>query len=221
MIGTWREKLTRPVVLVVCGLVCVTESSLAVSVSRAVESPAPILTLLIAAGSVGRDLSSGVLALLFTRPLQRSAYVFAKWVAVSGAAMILSCVTLAVQAVLLAQQGNAVSGAEIWAAMFASATTSFGLSSVLVLFSVLIPGVGDVAAWGALMLLGFLSRRVVSPRFGEEWKAVLQPELAWNAGGGTGLSSWLPVISYLSTVTLCLYLAVVAVNRKEISYASG
>ena len=32
---------------------------------------------------------------------------------------------------------------------------------------------------------------------------------------------WAPIVSYASTVTLCLAIAIVAVNRKELSYASG
>jgi len=32
---------------------------------------------------------------------------------------------------------------------------------------------------------------------------------------------WFAIVSYLSTVTLCLAVAVVVMNRKELSYASG
>ena len=36
---------------------------------------------------------------------------------------------------------------------------------------------------------------------------------------GSGVS-WFEVVSYLSTVTLCLAVAVLVINRREISYAT-
>ena len=32
---------------------------------------------------------------------------------------------------------------------------------------------------------------------------------------------WFPILSYASTVALCVAIAIVVVNRKELSYASG
>jgi ABC-type Na+ efflux pump permease subunit len=193
----------------------------AVSGSQTLEDPVLLLTLILAAGSVGRDVSSGVLALLLTRPVVRTTYVVAKWTAVSSAAAGLSCLTLAVQAAVLRAKGVDISASELWNATFASASSAAGLSALLVLLSVLLPGAADIAAWGALNLLGFLAQRILPLRANTEWRDFLQPKLGWVSTFGATPISWFGLTSYLSTVTLCLCLAALAMNRKEISYASG
>ena len=75
-----------------------------------------MLGLILAAGSVGRDVSSGVLALVLTRPLVRTTYLLAKWTAVSTAVAALACATLAVQTILLRSRGVDISGGVRWRA---------------------------------------------------------------------------------------------------------
>ena len=108
---TWRERLSRPVVVALCGLLCAAQTAFAVSGSHDLEDPVLVLALILGAGSIGRDLSSGVLALLFARPIVRTTYVIAKWTAVSLAAGTLGCATLIVQAVLLRSRGIDISAA--------------------------------------------------------------------------------------------------------------
>jgi len=211
--ATWREKLARPIVLVLCVLICIGHASFVVS-SHELEDPATPLALILGAGSIGRDVSSGVLALLFTRPLVRARYVLAKWLAVSVAAGVLAAATLLVEALILGRQGEGVPGAELAAALFASATATCGLTAVLVLFSTLLPGLGDVALWTALLLVMAVARGRLPQRVAEECQALLQPQLAWG-------STWFAILSYLSTVALCLCLAALVANRKELSYAAG
>jgi ABC-type transport system involved in multi-copper enzyme maturation permease subunit len=219
--ATWREKLSRPIPLVLCLLLCAFTTGFAVSVTHNLEDPALILALLLGSGSVGRDVSSGVLGLLFTRPLRRSTYVLSKWLAVSSAAATLSTLTLLAQALLLARHGIGVPAPELWAAIFATLTAVLGLCSVLVFFSVLVPGVGDVALWAALSVSGLLARKVFPLRVTDEWQSLLRPTLGWTSTFQSTPISWFSLFSYLSTVTLCLLLAVLAANRKELSYASS
>jgi hypothetical protein len=218
---TWREKLSRPIVVVLCVLLCVVQSAVAISASRDLSDPAFILAMVLGAGSVGRDVSSGVLALILTRPIVRTTYILAKWLAVGGAAAILSLLTLVAQTLLLRGKGIDISIGELLSAMFGATTSAFGVTSVLVLLSVLIPGVGDIATWVALGLVGYLGRNALPQRFSEEWRGFLQPSLEWSSTFGATPISWFALSSYLSTVTLCLCLAALALNRKEVSYASG
>jgi len=211
--ATWREKLSRPIVLVLCGIVCLGHVSFAVA-GHELEDAALPLAMILGAGSIGRDVSSGVLALLFTRPLVRTRYVLARWLAVSAAAGLLAGATLLVEALVLARQGHGQPGADLAAALFESATTTCGLTSVLVLFSTLLPGLGDAALWTALLLVVAAARGHVPQRLVDEARALLQPSLAWG-------SSWFAIFSYLSTVALCLCLGALAANRKELSYATG
>jgi len=218
---TWRERLSRPVVVALCGLLCAAQTAFAVSGSHDLEDPVLVLALILGAGSIGRDLSSGVLALLFARPIVRTTYVIAKWTAVSLAAGTLGCATLIVQAVLLRSRGIDISAAELFGAAFASLSTACGIASVLVLLSALLPGVADIAAWVGLGLIGYLSQRALPLRVSEEWRALIQPSLGWSSTFGATPIAWSAIAAYLSTVTLCLCLAALVINWKEISYASG
>ena len=218
--STWGERLSRPLIGILAVVFCASKISLAVY-SHELDDPSLFLTLMFAAGSVGRDVTSGVLPLIFTRPVARRTYVLAKWIAAGAAAGMVSALTLVVQALLLWHRGAPVPGSEISAAIFASFTSAFGIASVIVLLSVLVPGIGDMALWAALLLVGSLSAKVAPQRFVQEWHAFLEPTLEWGAASGTNLAGWFRVVSYLSTVTLCLCLAVMAANRKEISYAAG
>jgi ABC-type transport system involved in multi-copper enzyme maturation permease subunit len=221
VVATWRDRLSRPIALVVSLFVCAATTGVAVSNSGSLEDPTLPLALILAAGTVGRDVSSGVLALLLTRPLVRTTYVLAKWIAVSSAVAALACLTLIVQTFILRSHGIDIAGSELWNAAFASVTTASGLVAVMVLFSVLVPGVADIGVWMTLNLLGFLVQRALPMRVHDEWRNFLQPTLGWASTFGATPISWFSLTSYLSTVTLCLCLAALALNRKEISYASG
>jgi ABC-type transport system involved in multi-copper enzyme maturation permease subunit len=220
IVATWREKLSRPMIVVLCVLLCVAQSAFAISV-RDLQDPVLIMVLILGAGSVGRDASSGVLALVFTRPLVRATYVLSKWIAISTAGAALSWLTLIAQAVLLRNRGIDISAAELFSALFGSLTSACGIGSVLVLLSVLIRGAGDIALWVGLGVLGFLAQKALPLRISDEWRALLQPSLGWASTFGATPIGWFALISYLSSVTLCLTLAVLAINRKQISYASG
>ena len=163
-----------------------------------------------------------MLALLLTRPLTRTTYLVAKWTAVTAAVAMLSCLQmLTVQMLLLRSKGIDISGGELWSTAFGSLTSAGGLAAVLVLFSVFMPGAGDIALWVALNLVGFLVQRALPLRVHTEWQSFLQPTLGWASTFGATPISWFGLSSYLSTVTLCLCVAALALNRKEISYASG
>ena len=73
----------------------------------------------------------------------------------------------------------------------------------------------DIAA------IDLLAEVAIEPRVSEQWRAVLQPALGWSSTFQSTPVAWFALFSYLSTVTLCLCLAAVAANKKEISYASG
>ena len=220
MCATWRERLSRPLVIGIYVVLCASQVMMAVA-GRELSTPVLAITLIFGAGIVGRDVSSGTLALVFTRPVQRSTYVIAKWLAAGTAASGLSMTTVVVQAVVLATRGAGVPGAEIVDMLAESLTLAFGVSSLVVLFSVLVPGIGDVGLWLLLISLGQFAGSRVPLRVAEEWRALLLPSLTWSATLGSSPVAWLPLVSYASTVAGCLCLATLAANRKELSYASG
>lgn len=217
---TWRERLSRSWFGWFCLMVCAIYFAIARSTGELAD-PVLWLTLLIGAGSVGKDVSSGVLPLLFTRPLVRSHYVLAKWLALGSAAALLSTLTLVVEAVWLAHLGQGLPGAEVAAAVFHSVSSAFGVTSVLLVLSVMVPGYSDIMVWIGLGFLPVFAQKYISQRVTDEWRMFFQPSLEWGATFGATPIGWFRLLSYLSTVTLCLCLAVLAANRKELSYASG
>jgi ABC-type transport system involved in multi-copper enzyme maturation permease subunit len=217
---SWRERLLRPWFGVLLLVLCSTQVTMALSMED-LQDPVFLLVLLIGGGAIGKEVSSGVLPLLFTRPLVRGHYVLAKWFALASAIAIISTATLLVQAAFLAHRGIGLPGREVAAAVFTSVSAAFGITAVLLPLSVLTPGYTDVLVWIGLSVLPGLGRKYIPQRVAEEWRAFLHPSLDWGAIFGTASVGWFRLFSYLSTVALCLCLAVLAANRKELSYASG
>jgi biopolymer transport protein ExbB/TolQ len=103
-----------------------------------------------------------------------------------------------------------------------------GSTSVFVGLSSLVNGLGDVAilamAWITLQLAGgvaSLKHWTLAARLCEELRHTLAPELslAWIAGHGS--PDWAALLTVLSTTVIGLAVAIVAVNRKELTYAAG
>jgi ABC-type transport system involved in multi-copper enzyme maturation permease subunit len=218
---TLRERLSRPLALVaLVVLLAMTTAMSLMGEDRTFHDPSGVIVMVLAAGVIGREVSSGVLPLLFTRPITRSSYVLTRWLAIGLAATALSWVNLGIEAAWLLRSG-AASGRDLLFVGFQSLTGSFGLAAVFVLLSSLVPGFGDLGLW----VLGNLAAMGLSwaggMRAGRELGEFFLPSLEGAAVFGSGPISWYGVSSYLFTVAVCLALAVLAINRKELSYASG
>ena len=182
---------------------------------------------LMGAGLIGQDMSSGTLQLLFARPVSRGEYVVSRWLGAALAASCLAVAQLAIGVALLSLHGEAPAAREI--AIFAGGQVlaAFGTTSVLLLFSTLLPGIGDFLAiivagitGQALQLGAALFKTPWLARAGEEIGRFVAPALDLRALFGGGPIPWFDVVSYFSTVTLCLALAIVILNRRELSYAT-
>lgn len=228
MIGTllwngWRERLSRPILVLL--MVVAGGSMLTATYSGLYDEladPSGLMTLILAVGLVGRDVSSGTLALIFTRPIKRWRYIISRWVGASIAASAISWLHLIVQFLLLRSLGKGLPVGALFEMGFESATGAFGLTAVLVLFSTLVPGIADVGIWIATRMLVDVGERLGVPqRVGEHLDGLLSPELTWVTLVAGGTSAWFSVASYASNVVLCLAVAVAVINRKELSYASG
>ena len=182
---------------------------------------------LLGAGLIGQDVSAGTLQLLFARPLTRGEYVLSRWLAAALAASCLMLVQLAIAAGLLAMRGEAPGARDL--AIFAGGQLFgiVGTISVLLLFSTLLPGVGDLLA---LIVAGVMGQglQLGAALFNAPWLARAGVELGRFAAPaldlarlfGGGRVSWFDIVAYFSSVTLCLALAIVVMNRRELSYAN-
>jgi ABC-type Na+ efflux pump permease subunit len=183
--------------------------------------------LVLAAGMIGQDLSSGTLQLLLARPVTRTEYVLSRWGAAACGTILLVLLQLGLALLIMASHGSSPPLRDTLVFLGDNVALAIGLAAVIALFSTLAPGLGDLG----LMAIGFFMSFVLQGlgtvkqwpaalRASAEIQQILSPELN-VAGLGQTPFPWLSVVAYLSTVTLCLALAIVVLNRKELSYASS
>ena len=180
------------------------------------------------AGAIGQDISSGVLQLMFARPVTRPCYVFSRWFAAGAGGGALLLVQMVLACGFLLARGLRPDFAELLPAALAGIVLAFTASAVIVMLSSLASGLGDMALYFVATLVLTGSGQVarwkgwsVVERLADELGHVLAPQLhlAWLAGRGA--PSWFELVSVLSTLTLSLAVAMLVVNRKELSYAAG
>lgn len=194
---------------------------------QVLESMGGPLALLVTAGAIGQDVASGVLQLSLSRPVTRSEYVLSRWVAGGLGASALFAMMLAASCAMVLARGGDLSAGPVLELAVRNVAAAFGLAAVIVALSSLAPGLGDLALWflgGASATiaqnLGTFRRWTWLEIAGHELERTLSPSLpvAWMHGGAVG---WAELAAYASTVVLALAVAVLVMNRKELSYASG
>jgi ABC-type transport system involved in multi-copper enzyme maturation permease subunit len=231
IVTLWRQRLTSPVRMAVVGMLSITPLfgiAFMPGVGLGPLGNAQGLILALGAGLIGQDVSSGVLQLLCARPVRRPEYVVSRWLGVALAGIVVSLLQLGIAAAVLSVRGMAPSAQQV--VLFAAGRTieCLGLAAVLTLCSSLIGGVGDLAIY----LLGNLGMTILQmvaqvkqwhglARVAGEIQASLTPTIDLQRQIAATPMPWFPIVSYVSTVTLCLAIAIVVVNRRELSYASS
>lgn len=186
-----------------------------------------IWVLILGAGAVGQDVSSGVITGLLVRPVRRSEYFASRWLAVALAAaavMLLQC--LGASAISIARH-QAIPVADMAWRVGLGALSCLGGAAVLTFFSACANGTADLGIYLLASLggqvLGALGAWKGLPwlqRAAQEIEGFLRPALQAGQLHGPGFS-WFAVASYLSTVSLCVALGIWLLNRREFSYATG
>jgi len=192
------------------------------------QSIGSLFAMLLTAGAIGQEVSSGVLQLTFARPISRPSYVASRWAAATLMSIVLVIAQVAIGFALAAARGGAPSPMQALVLVLENALLAGASAAVFVCLSSLVNGLGDVAilamAWITLQLAGgvaSLKHWTLAARLCEELRHTLQPELSlmWLAGQGT--PDWAALLTVVSTTVLGLAIAIVAVNRKELTYAAG
>lgn len=192
------------------------------------QSMGSLFAMLLAAGAIGQEVSSGVLQLTFARPVSRPSYVASRWAAATLTSIALVVAQLAIGVALATARGGAPAPMLVLTVLLENALLAAASASVFVGLSSLVNGLGDVAilamAWITLQLAGgvaSLKHWTLAARLCEELRHTLAPELslAWIAGHGS--PDWAALLTVLSTTVIGLAVAIVAVNRKELTYAAG
>lgn len=178
---------------------------------------------LIAAGSVSRDLSSGALQMILSRPIRRTEYLFGRYLGILAAYAAFLAVTSVI--VFLAVKAIPSGAAEFRVSGLAVAGAGAFLSgafqaAILLFFSTFLPGIADLL--GLLMLYLILNlppwKSAWLQQAAEKARENLIPMVPWNEvlrgdgvlGAATG--RWV--------FALCVYLALAAVVfcRRELPY---
>jgi ABC-type Na+ efflux pump permease subunit len=184
-----------------------------------------LLVWLLGTGIIGEEISGGTILLVLSRPVRRWEYVVSKWTALSAlTAVIVLVQALAIAAIQVRNQG-AVDPWTFGFTVLSSLMLGMGSAAVLIFFSVMIPAGREISAVGVVYLVGSLCK-ILGPVFqhpwlghaGEELVSLLYPTVTFVRGGGI---PWVAVTQWASSTYIALLAAVVALNRKELSYAAG
>jgi hypothetical protein len=222
LIGVTLRRLGRePMRIVVCALTAFVVGSIAGT------RPPPMLGALFAvmlgAGVISREASSGALALAFTRPILRRDYVFAKWSAVSLAAMAASAATVGFG---VAKHG-APDSASVATSLLTQALASTGTAAVITMLSAFSRGYSDAGLWtagtalsGLLKLYGSATAKAWMVRAGADVHSLLMPAIEIEQLRYMVDVPLFAIFSYLSSVAVALAVAVVWLNSRELSYAT-
>ena len=180
----------------------------------------------IAAGSVSRDVSSGALQMILSRPIRRTQYLFGRYVGiiVSFALFLVFTSLLAFVVVHLAARGAA---AEVSPARLARLTGETFLSgafpaAILLFFSTFLPGIADLL--GLLILYIVLRLPAASgsalARAAEAARENILPDVSWSeawTGRGAALAA---AGRWVFALTVYLALAAVVFSRRELPYGN-
>jgi ABC-type transport system involved in multi-copper enzyme maturation permease subunit len=186
----------------------------------------PVFAFLLGAGILGQETSSGVMQLLFARPVRRWQYVLTRWLAIAAAASALVLAQIAITCLVVAAHGLPPAR-EILALAGDQVLQAVGTTSVILFFSSFLSGVGDVLG----IVLTFMTAQIAGAvaqfrempwlaRASAEVMRFLGPQFPLGPMLNGGGVPWFELVSYVSTVTLCLAVAMVVLDRREISYAS-
>jgi ABC-type transport system involved in multi-copper enzyme maturation permease subunit len=194
-----------------------------------IQGTSVLFALVLAAGAIGQEVSSGVLTLTFARPLTRTGYVLSRWAGAAGFAAGLGLVQLAVALMAIAARGGPLPGATNVAAHAIECVLLSGTAAaVMVMLSSFMNGLGDVGVWALGSVLASVTGMAaqaknwpVLARAAEEIGLVLNPKLQVGWFFGAGDPQLFALVSVLSTTSAALAIAVWIVNRKELSYAAG
>ena len=229
-LALWRQRLTSPVRMVLLSAMFFLPLMFMVAmrgIGFAALGDSMSIALLFAAGLIGQDVSTGVLQLLLARPIRRWEYVIHRWLGASIAAAAVSTAQVVLGWGLLNLREGAP-GVDAMLFFAASRTLEvFGIVAVITLLSTFVGGLGDLALY-VLLMISFQILGAAADA--AHWRLVIPVVRVVNefihpgiemAQIRAGTPSWYAIAAYFSTVAIALWLAVVNMNRKELSYASA
>jgi ABC-type transport system involved in multi-copper enzyme maturation permease subunit len=192
------------------------------------EHNAIVFTLILGAGVIGRDISSGILPLIFSRPIRRWEYVISKWLAIASISSFIILALIGCHQLIMHMK-SAQLGLDIGLLDCVHITSRcFGTAGVMVLLSSIIAGYADIG-----FFLLFSMPIPILKGLAYKWEV---PEMAASADTISTLLNpfldlrtilysnpicWQGIGAYLSIISFCLLGAVLLVNQKELTYGAN
>jgi hypothetical protein len=230
VLATLRQRFTSPprvILLLVLGWFPLLQVFFAPALGLGPVGDCYWFALVLAAGMIGQDLSAGTLQLLLARPVTRTSYVLSRWAGVALGATGVALVQIGIASLLLSARGMPPDARALLVVAGNTVLVACGAAAVMALLSSLVPALGDIFLLAALFtttipLIGVGQVRgwPALLRAAEEVQRTLYPKLDLAPLVHGAAPSGFEVVSYLSTVTLCLAVAIVVLNRRELSYVS-
>lgn len=192
-----------------------------------VQAGSGVFALIFTAGAIGQDVSSGVLQLMFARPVARREYVLSRWAAGGLIGAVLGIAQLLLATLVILSRGATPDPSTLLRLLLENALGGFGTAAVMVMLSTFVNGLGDVALW----VFGLMSTQILSMaamakqwdwlrKASDELRAFLQPELPLGWMSGVGSADAAVIIRFFLAIALSLAIAVTVMQRKELSYAA-
>jgi len=180
----------------------------------------------LAAGSVSRDVSSGALQMILSRPIRRTQYLFGRYagIVVAFAIFLVFTALLAFAVVNLAAPAVAptVSSSRLLTLVVETLLSGAFTAAILLFFSTFLPGIADLL--GLLILYIVLHLPGVAgtalARVSEVARENMIPEVPWQdlrSGEGAALAA---AGRWVFALTVYLALAAVIFSRRELPYGN-
>lgn len=222
-----RQKFGSPLLVVALGVLALIETFGVAHRGSANGFPiANWAIFVLAAGSVSRDVSSGALQMILSRPIRRTQYLFGRYVGILVAFALFLAFTslLAFVVVHLGAPGAAAEVSPARLARLAGETFLSGAfpAAILLFFSTFLPGIADLL--GLLILYMLLNLPAASgsalARAAEAARENILPDVSWSeamTGRGAALAA---AGRWVFALTVYLALAAVVFSRRELPYGN-
>jgi hypothetical protein len=185
------------------------------------------LALILAAGAIGQEVSSGTLQLLFARPVTRPSFLVSRWLGATLAAFGITVVVTMLATLALLLRSAAPAPLDVARLLLDALCSCAGHAAVLIMLSTLAGGLGDLGLYVAIffvnqMMLGLaaLKHWTWLDRACGEIQGFLGPQLPWAWLGRDLPVPWFTIVSWVSSVTLALAVGITVLNRRELSYGA-
>jgi ABC-type transport system involved in multi-copper enzyme maturation permease subunit len=227
-----RQKVGSPGTMIALGLLALF-SALPLNANRGFGPSVALAVLLLAAGSVSRDVSSGAIQMILSRPLKRSEYLFGRYFGtlLAYASFLIAAVAVAflLGRLFLSASPLAEGPPFSWPAAGREAVAEFFagalLAAIVLFFSTFLRGWGDVLALvlatillGSMQALGSALNRPALVKAGRIAVENLHPTPDWShVIAGHDIVSG-PTSQYFLALASYLALATLVFNRREFSY---